>query len=134
MVLSVCVGLHIGAWLNYQTGTLTQTNLSQPYTIMWPSLLMCGRTILRTIIGFTFVLSIKTFGKQLSYIVLCTILGEKVEDIKKAENTLHNKHKTFVELGSKYFTCAAIGFCTLYVLPPLFRFINIERPTFYTEI
>lgn len=134
MVLSVCVGLHIGAWLNFQTGSMSYPDLPQPYTVMWPSTVMLGCTVLRTILGFAFVLLTRIVAKKFSYSVLCAFLGESVDDIKKAENTLHNKHKTIVELGSKYFTCAAIGFNTLYLLPPLFRLLNIERPTFYTEM
>lgn len=134
MVLSVCVGVHIGAWLNYQTGIMSHSDLPQPYTIFWPSLSMLLCTIVRTILGFALVLLTKVIGKSICYNFLCALLRVSVEDIKKSENNLQNKHKTFVELGSKYFWCAAIGFNALYLIPHLFRYLHIERPTFYTEI
>lgn len=124
----------MGAWLNYQIGNLHSTDLQQPYTIIWPSLAMLGCTVLRTIIGFVLVFLTRLAGKVIAYNVLCKIIRENVDTIKKSANSLQNKHKTFVELGSKYFSCAAIGFNTLFVLPYLFRFLQIERPTFYTEI
>lgn len=134
MVVSVCVGVHIGAWLNYQLGHMTPSELIPPYTIIWPSYTMMGQTIIRTIIGFCCVLATRAVAKTLSYSLCCTILRQNVDDLRKSENTLKNKHKTFVELSCKYFTCALIGFNTLYFLPNVFRILRIERPTFYTEI
>ncbi|CAH0555478.1 unnamed protein product [Brassicogethes aeneus] len=134
MILSVCVGIQIGAWLNYQTGKMSASELTAPYAIMWPSYTMLGNTLLRTIIGFAFVLLTRTVCKTFTYNIICAILREDVDNLKKSENTLQNKHKTIVDLGCKYVACAAIGFNTLYLLPQLFRFMRIERPTFFTEI
>ncbi|KAG5890598.1 hypothetical protein JTB14_005115 [Gonioctena quinquepunctata] len=134
MILSVCVGLHIGAWLNYQMGSMTPTELVAPYVIMWPSYTMLGCMLLRTIIGFIFVLLTKKACKKIAWHSLCTLLKEDVDGLKRSENTLQNKHKTFVELCYKYMYCAMIGFNTVYLLPQLFRFLRIERPTFFTEI
>lgn len=135
MIISVCVGIHIGAWLNYQTGMMVPTEeLTAPYIIMWPSLNMLGSLIQRTIIGFICVLLTRQVFKNVTYHFLCTLLKENVQDLKKSENTLQNKHKTFVELSCKYVYCAMIGFNTLYLLPLLFKLLKIERPTFFTEI
>lgn len=134
MILSVTVGVHIGAWLNFQTGRMMQVDLPQPYTVMWPSLFMIGIIIIRTILGFALIFLTRFVGKFISYNFLCTLLRENAENIKKSENTLQNKHKTFIELGCKYFTCALIGFNALYIVPQIFRMIGLERPTFYTEI
>lgn len=135
MIISVCVGIHIGAWLNYHTGTMVPNEeLKPPYVIMWPSYSMLGLLVLRTIIGFACVLLTRQFFKNATYYFLCTLLKENVQTLKKSENTLQNKHKTFVELSCKYVYCAMIGFNTLYVLPLLFKLVRIERPTFFTEI
>lgn len=134
MIVSVCVGVHVGSWLNYQTGILSPAELTPPYTILWPSFTMLGCILIRTILGFIGVLLTRSVAKTYSYNVLCALVGENVETLKKSENTLQNKHKTIVELGCKYITCALIGFNTLYVLPHLFRILRIERPTFYTEV
>ncbi|GJQ82116.1 hypothetical protein Trydic_g15903 [Trypoxylus dichotomus] len=37
MIVSVCVGVQTGSWLNYQTGVMSAAELSPPYAIMWPS-------------------------------------------------------------------------------------------------
>ncbi|XP_018568583.1 sphingosine-1-phosphate phosphatase 2-like [Anoplophora glabripennis] len=134
MILSVCVGIHIGAWLNYQTGLMTPSELTAPYVIMWPSYTMLGCMVLRTILGFACVILTRIVCKSATYHFLCALLKEDVDVLKKSENTLQNKHKTIVELGCKYVYCAMIGFNTLYLLPQLFRYLRIERPTFFTEI
>lgn len=134
MVVSVCVGLHIGAWTNYQLGHMTAAELIPPYTIIWPSYTMLGQTVIRTIIGFCCVLATRVLAKSISYNFFCALLRQNVQDLKNSENTLQNKHKTFVELCCKYITYALIGFNTLYLMPNVFRLLRIERPTFYTEI
>lgn len=134
MIVSVCVGAHIGAWLNYQTGQMSPADLTPPYPIMWPSYTMLGCTVLRTIIGFAFVLLTRQICKSFSFNLICAILGEDANNLKKSEPSLQNKHKTIVDLGCKYFTCAMIGFNALYLMPQMFRLMRIERPRFFTEI
>ncbi|XP_060527506.1 sphingosine-1-phosphate phosphatase 1-like [Cylas formicarius] len=134
MVISVCVGVMIGAWLNYQTGLMTQSDLPAPYMIMWPSYSMFGYLLLRTLIGFFFVFLTRLVFKSLSYSFICTLLRQNEETLKKSENTLQNKHKTAVDLGCKFITYGMIGFNILYLLPQMFRFLRIERPTFFTEM
>lgn len=134
MVVSVCVGIHIGAWTNYHLGHMSPSELTPPYTIIWPSYAMLGQTIIRTIIGFICVVATRSIAKSVSYHFLCALLRQNVNDIRSAENSLQNKHKTFVELSCKYIIYALIGFNTLYLMPNIFRALKIERPTFYTEI
>lgn len=134
MILSVCVGLHIGAWLNYRTGKMTPPGLQPPYAIMWPSYTMIGCILLRTVIGFAGVLVTRALLKKWSYNFICALLKQDADNIKKSENTLQNKHKTIAELGCKYITCAAIGFNIIYFLPQMFRLMRLERLTFFTEI
>ncbi|XP_025828982.1 sphingosine-1-phosphate phosphatase 1 [Agrilus planipennis] len=134
MIVSVCVGLLIGAWLNYQTGNMTNSDLIPPYAIFWPSYTMLGSLILRTTLGFVLLLFIRSIAKSVSYKFLCTLLGQNATEIKNSKDSLDNKHKTFVDLGCKYLTCAVIGFSLIYLLPNLFKFLKIERPTFCTEL
>lgn len=134
MIVSVCVGVHIGAWLNYQTGIMTNSELRAPYTVLWPSVTMLCVALVRTVIGFALVLLTRQVAKKYSYNMLCALLRQDVDNMKKCENTFQNKHKTFVELGCKYLTCALIGFNILYSIPHLFRLLRLERPSFYTEI
>ncbi|CAH1105179.1 unnamed protein product [Psylliodes chrysocephalus] len=134
MIIGVTVGILVGSWTNYQSGIMKPSELTAPYAIMWPSYTMFGCLILRTIIGFVGVVLTKKFCNYFTYNFLCALLREDVDSLKKSENTLQNKHKTFVELSCKYVFCGMIGFNTMYVIPQLFRFLRIERPTFFTEI
>ncbi|KAL3269846.1 hypothetical protein HHI36_008904 [Cryptolaemus montrouzieri] len=134
MVISVCVGILTGSWLNYQTGELTPSELTAPYPIMWPSLLMVGCLILRTILGYLSVLVLKVIIEKFFYSLMCTLLRQDETNLKQLAHSLENKHKTIVELASKYLTCSLIGVSIIYTIPQLFRFLRIERPTFFTEI
>lgn len=42
MVLSVCTGVHIGAWTNYRLGQMSAPHHPPPYAIIWPSYSMIG--------------------------------------------------------------------------------------------
>ncbi|KAH1009880.1 sphingosine-1-phosphate phosphatase 1 isoform X2 [Dendroctonus ponderosae] len=134
MILSVCVGVLVGAWLNYQTGLMTTSDLPLPHIIMWPSWSMFGCLLVRTFLGFSCVFLTRQVFTSLSYSFICMLLKQDEIKLKQSENTLQNKHKTIVELGCKYITCGVIGFNILYTLPQVFRFLKIERPTFFTEI
>ncbi|CAG9853672.1 unnamed protein product [Phyllotreta striolata] len=134
MILGLSVGIELGAWTNYQAGIMKPTELTAPYIIMWLSYTMFGCLLLRTFIGFVCVLLTKKISSYITYNFLCAILKQDVDILKKSENTLQNKHKTFVELSCKFVSCALIGFNILYLIPQLFRFLRIERPTFFTEI
>ena len=134
MVVSVTTGVHVGAWLNYQTGAMVAPYLPPPYKIIWPTYTMLGYTIVRTILGFGCVLASKAICKSLIYVSMCAILGIDSKGLIKSEHSLENKNKTLVDLVYKYVSCFMIGFNTVYLLPKLFIMLGIERPTFYTEM
>lgn len=94
---------------------------------------MLGLSLLRTIIGLITVVATRAIFKSISYafmkgIVSATRNKEKLvkEDVRDTE--------IFVKLGSKLITYAAIGIDVMYFAPAVFRLLNIERPTFHTEI
>lgn len=134
MVVSVTTGVHLGAWLNYNTGAMLTPTKSPPYHIIWPSYPMFGCMILRTILGFCSILVIRAVCKFLSYGSMCAILKINSKDFMKSQNYSENKNKVLVDLVYKYVTCFMIGVNTVYFLPNVFTMIGIERPTFYTEI
>lgn len=134
MTVSVCVGLQIGAWSNYQLGYLIAPESEPPYEIIWPNYQMFGLLILRTVIGLCCIVATRALGKSVCYAFVCALLGRSKNEIKSSENTLENKHKTIVELVYKFFTCSLIGFNTQFLLPNVFKTLNIGRPDFYTEI
>ncbi|XP_029034483.1 sphingosine-1-phosphate phosphatase 2-like [Osmia bicornis bicornis] len=134
MVVSVTTGIHLGAWLNYNTGIMLTPPNSPPYQIIWPSYTMFGCMILRTILGFCCILATRTICKSLSYKTMCAILNINSKDLMKSQNYSGNKNKVIVDLVHKYLSCFMIGVNTVYFLPNFFTMIGIERPTFYTEI
>ncbi|XP_077285829.1 sphingosine-1-phosphate phosphatase 1-like [Arctopsyche grandis] len=134
MVVSVCAGIQIGAWTNYQLGHMIASSTIPPYKIIWPSYDMLGLAILRTILGFCGVIATRAIAKSISYAFVCALLGKDKNELRNSENSLENKNKIIVELSYKYFTCAMIGFNSLFLLPNVFKLVGIERPTFYTEI
>lgn len=134
MIISVCLGVQIGAWTNYQMGFLFESKATQPYAIIWPTYEMFGLCALRTIIGFCCILSTRALCKSASYATLCALLKLNSKELKFTKDSLENKQKIIVELGYKFITYLLMGFNTLYSMPTVFRMLGIERPTFYTEI
>lgn len=134
MVVSVCIGVHIGAWTNYQLGVLSESPDSPPYAIIWPSYEMLGLSALRTVIGFCCIIATRALCKSASYATVCTLLHLNSQELQQSQNSIENRQKITVELSYKFITYALLGFNTVYLLPNVFRLIGIERPTFYTEI
>lgn len=134
MIVSVCAGIQIGAWINYQLGYMEPSNLTPPYKIIWPSYDMLGMAILRTILGFCGVIATRAIAKSISYAFVCALLGKDKNELRNSPNSLQNKDKIIVELCYKYFTCSTVGLTTLVLFPNVFKLVGIERPTFHTEI
>lgn len=133
MIVSVTAGIQIGVWLNYQLGAMQTPIGVPPYTIIWPSYSMLGLMLLRTVIGLSCVVATRALAKSLCYAVIGTLLGRDRNELRRSENSLQNHDKTIVELCYKYLACGAIGFNTVYLLPNVFKALDIGRPDFYTE-
>lgn len=134
MIISFPVGIQIGTWLNYQLGSMQTPTAEPPYAILWPDHSMLGLILLRTVIGLSCVLATRALAKTISYAVLCACLGRNRHELLKSENSLLNHDKTVVDLCYKYLACAGIGFNTVYLLPNVFKALDIGRPDFYTEL
>lgn len=133
MTTSFPVGIYIGAWLNYQLGAMQPSPVDPPYAIIWPGHSMLGLILLRTVIGLSCVVATRAIAKSLTYAVLCALLGRDQNELRRSEHSLQNHDKTFVDLTYKYVACAGIGFITVYLLPNVFKALDIGRPDFYTE-
>ncbi|XP_050077836.1 sphingosine-1-phosphate phosphatase 1-like [Anopheles maculipalpis] len=134
LTVSVCAGIELGAWLHYHLGEFQQPAQPPPYEIIWPSYSMFGLLLLRTVLGLCCIVASRAFAKSISYAFVCFILGRDKNELRQSENTLENKNKIIVELSYKLFTYGVIGFNTQYLLPSVFKLLNIGRPDFYTEI
>lgn len=128
MIVSVCAGILVGSWCNYQLGNMAASGSSPPYRIIWPSVEMLGCTILRTVLGLCGVLATRAVAKFASYALLCAALG-----LPQGGRDHATRHVA-AELCYKYFTYGLIGFNTTYVFPNVFHLLRINRPTYYTEI
>lgn len=133
MTTSFTVGIHIGAWLNYQLGSMQPSNIEPPYEIIWPDHSMLGLILLRTVIGLSCVVATRALAKSLAYAAICGFLGRDRNELRQSESSLQNHDKTVVDLCYKYLACAGIGFNTVYLLPNVFKALDIGRPDFYTE-
>lgn len=133
MTVSVAMGIHIGAWCNYQFGYMQPATTLPPYNIIWPTYGMLGLSLLRTILGLCGVMATRAFGKSISYAFVCILLGKDKTELRNSPNSLENRDKTIVELCYKYFTFGLIGINIQYLLPNVFKMLNIHRPDLYTE-
>lgn len=135
---TLCVGLYagieVGAWLNYHLGYMDVPDTRPPYPIMWPSYAMLGHLFIRSFIGIFAVLVTRSLGKSLCYSAICAFLGRDKTELMKSENSLANKQKIFVDLCSKFGMTVMIGMNIQFLLPNLFKMMNIGRIDFYTEI
>lgn len=127
VILGVGAGIAIGSWLNYQWGIISGPPMPPPYKIIWPTYEMVGLTMLRTCIGILVVVATRAFFKSITYALACYLL--KLDPRDKA-----NWRKMAVELSSKFLTYSAIAFNVTYLSPAVFRFMNIERLTMFTEV
>lgn len=118
--------------MNYQCGYLKDT-VAQSYPLHYAvdDYTSFG---LRTVIGLAVVAGTEFIGKELSYKVLCSFLKEDGKKLKNMKNSVENVRKNFIDLTSKFTTYSVLGFNTLFLVPLIYQYFNIQRDSFYTEI
>jgi len=131
VILGSCVGLNMGAWMNYQLGIIRGPSLDPPYPVIWPSYGMLGMSLLRLAIGLVVVYATKAIIKALGSLIL--------KRVTRPSNTFSSvinctRKEVFVELTYKFITYSSVSFNVVFLSPVVFRLIGIERPTFHTEI
>lgn len=89
---------------------------------------------LRTVIGLSIAGASEFVGKLLSYSALCIYYGVDNKKLKEMPNSLDNTVKNFIDQTSKFLTYSFLGFNVVFLVPQLFKFLNIQRDSFYTEI
>lgn len=127
VILGTGAGCSFGSWLNFQLGIIRGPSMPPPYKILWPTYEMIGLTLLRTVIGILIVVATRAFFRSVSYIIVCWVLRLDRRDVQ-------NTQKIAVELSCKFITYAVLGFNATYLCPAVFRFLNIERITMFTEV
>nr|CAD7425325.1 unnamed protein product [Timema monikensis] len=98
MIVSVCVGVHVGAWTNFRLGILSPSPDMPPYAVIWPTYAMLGLGTLRTILGFCCIVATRALCKSASYATLCALLRLNSRELKESRNSLHNREKIVVEI------------------------------------
>nr|CAD7204868.1 unnamed protein product [Timema douglasi] len=104
MIVSVCVGVHVGAWTNFHLGILSPSPDMPPYAVIWPTYAMLGLGTLRTILGFCCIVATRALCKSASYATLCALLRLNSRELKESRNSLHNREKIVVELSYTFIT------------------------------
>lgn len=127
VIMGTCAGFAIGSWLNYRLGVIRGPGLPPPYKILWPDYGVIGLALLRAIIGILCIVATRAFFKTITYAILCYLL-------RLDANDLRSRQKTIVEVPYKFITYTAIGFVITYIAPCVFRLLNIERVTMFTEV
>ncbi|XP_054154486.1 sphingosine-1-phosphate phosphatase 2-like [Oppia nitens] len=127
IIMGSGAGILLGSWLNYQLGIYKGPSLPPPFPILWPGYEVIGLSLLRLSIGILCIIAARAFGKVLVFSLLCYIRNLDPRDPK-------NKIRVSIEIPSKVITYMAMGLTITYLSPVVFRFLNIERVTMFTEI
>lgn len=127
IILGVCGGIGLGHWVCYQYGLMERATTPPPYDIIPPSFSWFGQMLLRLSIGVVILFSTRAVMKTLTLNVICWLTKQDKEDVRAHQ-------KLIVELPLKFFTYMAIAFNSVYLAPQVFRYMGIERPTYFTEI
>lgn len=116
-----------------------------------------GHTFFRMAVGGVTSVAVRAVVKPLSYYAAAKFMGKdpavlkvcfssilhshmhKVQIHPKVQfqtqrQSIENKEKLYAEITCKFLTYMAIGINVICVAPILFRFMRIERSTYYTEV
>lgn len=118
--------MNLGHWTNYQLGIIRgPPPSSPPYVVMWPTMTMIMLALIRQILGLVLVVLSKTVSKKLAIFIQARLQLQQHDSIKPGIVT---------ELFTKFFCYVMVGFTVTHIAPNTFRYLQIERNTFHTEI
>lgn len=127
IIMGSGAGILLGSWLNFQLGIIKGPELPPPFPILWPGYGVIGLSLLRLSIGILCIAGARALGKLCVYSLICYFRNLDPRDPK-------NKIRVSVEIPCKVITYMAMGLTITYLSPVVFRFLNIERQTMFTEI
>ena len=127
VILAVCGGIGLGHWVCFQYGLMEKAVTPPPYDIIPPSWTWFGQMLLRLAIGVVILFSTRAVMKAIMYNTIRLITGMSSAEMK-------SQQRLVVELPYKFCTYTVIAFNSVYLAPQVFKFMGIERPTFFTEI
>lgn len=120
-------GILLGSWLNYQLGIIKGPGLPPPFPIIWPGFQVFGLALLRAAIGIIAIVSARALGKLVVFSIVCYVRNLDPTDPQ-------TRVKASVEVPYKLITYLFMGFTITFLSPLIFRMLNIERVTMFTEV
>ena len=127
LVLAVFSGIFIGIWF---TGALTDfqpAKDSPPFVLEFPSRNEIGLKVLRQVIGVSVLVVVIEIMK-----IICLRIIAHLAGLDYRDNAI--KKKLVVELPYRYVSYGLSSVIACYIMPLIFLKLNIERPSFYSEV
>ncbi|XP_045666382.1 sphingosine-1-phosphate phosphatase 1 isoform X2 [Ursus americanus] len=120
-ILGSGAGIACGSHVTYNMGLILDPSLDilplarPPITVT-----LCGKAILRILIGMVFVLIVRDIMKKITIPLACKIFNIPCNDVRKARQHME------VELPYRYITYGMVGFSITFLVPYIFFFIGIS--------
>uniref|UniRef100_A0A7N5K972 Sphingosine-1-phosphate phosphatase 1 n=1 Tax=Ailuropoda melanoleuca TaxID=9646 RepID=A0A7N5K972_AILME len=120
-ILGSGAGIACGSHVTYNMGLILDPSLDilplarPPITVT-----LCGKAILRILIGMVFVLIVRDIMKKITIPLACKIFNIPCDDVRKARQHME------VELPYRYITYGMVGFSITFLVPYIFFFIGIS--------
>lgn len=131
VIAAVFCGTELGTWWNYQSGVVQIVDVSLPLSLEFSD---WYRVAARTVVGLIVAGSVEFLGKYFSYSFLCKLVSADKKALKESPNSIDNTRKNFVDLTSKFITYTSLGFFINTAVPILYKYLNIQRDAFFTEL
>ena len=127
VIIGAGAGILFGSWLNYQLGIVKGPAGEPPFPIIWPGFDVAILAILRAVIGIVCMGGARFFGKTIGLRLPCYLRGLDVNDAEV-------RKRASVEVPFKLVTYVSVGITITFLSPCVFRRLNIERETMFTEV
>jgi sphingosine-1-phosphate phosphatase 1 len=127
-ILAAGSGISLGHWLSFQSGFMMQATSPPPYDIIPPTWTWAALVVIRMALGVGVLLVLRAVVGVVTYRFACYLAGLDPRD------TVAARQHTVVDLSHKYITYTTLAAGMVFAAPMLFRFLGIERETYFTEI
>lgn len=120
-ILGSGAGIACGSHVTYNMGLILDPSLDiLPLARPPITMTLCGKAILRILIGMVFVLIVRDIMKKITIPLACKIFNIPCDDVRKARQHME------VELPYRYITYGMVGFSITFFVPYIFFFIGIS--------
>lgn len=130
-IAGVFSGIELGTWFSYQIGWLTSVEQSYPLTLDFSDVFSVTT---RTVLGLAIAGLTEFAAKKIFLSFLCRLFNEDKRPLMDSKSSVENKTRNFVDLTSKFLTYCLLGFNVIVVAPLAFKYFNIQRDAFFSEL